>query len=273
MTTRPQRRSYYIHSFIFFTFHGLLHRVVLANVADVSEIFSASLFNIDAGAFWRRCVYIAMCFEKEKNWRRGIEWALVLRLSDFLEKGPAKMCILPFKGMFAQPIGRECLTSTASHQFTRFEPSARGSLERRQHPPAAHDFSSQKSRMYWPSLLLCTHNLQHSYMIWFPDSVNTVPHSIMSSAISEANISPSVISCVEDFQFLLYVLHSQNKDLRVSLRWLWRMASFGMLRRVALVRTDDTEELRASIIRVTRIGELGTTLAVTSNRRTLRFVA
>jgi hypothetical protein len=31
-----------------------------------------------------------------------------------------------------------------------------------------------------------------------------------------------------------------------------------MLRRVALVRTDVSEELRASIIRVTRIGELGT---------------
>jgi hypothetical protein len=39
---------------------------------------------------------------------------------------------------------------------------------------------------------------------------------------------------------------------------------------VALVRTDVSEELSASFIRVTRIGELGTTLAVTSNRRTLR---
>jgi acetylglutamate synthase len=36
-----------------------------------------------------------------------------------------------------------------------------------------------------------------------------------------------------------------------------------MLRRVALVRTDVLEELSASIIMVTRIGELGTTLAVT----------
>jgi hypothetical protein len=38
------------------------------------------------------------------------------------------------------------------------------------------------------------------------------------------------------------------------------MAFSGMLRRVALVRTDVSEELRASFIRVTRIGELGTTL-------------
>jgi hypothetical protein len=43
-----------------------------------------------------------------------------------------------------------------------------------------------------------------------------------------------------------------------------------MLRRVALVRTDVSEELSAFFIRVTRIGELGTTLAVTSNRLTLR---
>jgi hypothetical protein len=34
---------------------------------------------------------------------------------------------------------------------------------------------------------------------------------------------------------------------------------------VALIKTDGSEELGASIIRVTRIGELGTTLAVTSN--------
>jgi hypothetical protein len=39
---------------------------------------------------------------------------------------------------------------------------------------------------------------------------------------------------------------------------------------VALVSTDVSEEPSASFIRVTRIGELGTTLAVTNNRRTLR---
>jgi hypothetical protein len=42
-----------------------------------------------------------------------------------------------------------------------------------------------------------------------------------------------------------------------------------MFRRVALVRTDVSEELSASFIGVTRIGELGTTLAATSNRRAL----
>jgi hypothetical protein len=42
-----------------------------------------------------------------------------------------------------------------------------------------------------------------------------------------------------------------------------------MLRRVALVRTDVSEGLSASFIRATRIGEHGTTQAVTINRRTL----
>jgi hypothetical protein len=41
-----------------------------------------------------------------------------------------------------------------------------------------------------------------------------------------------------------------------------------MLRPVALIRTDVPEERSPSIIRVTRIGQLGITLAVTSNRRT-----
>jgi hypothetical protein len=50
------------------------------------------------------------------------------------------------------------------------------------------------------------------------------------------------------------------------------MVSSGMLRLMAVVRTDVSEELSASFIRVTRIGELGTTLAVTSNRHALVLV-
>jgi hypothetical protein len=44
-----------------------------------------------------------------------------------------------------------------------------------------------------------------------------------------------------------------------------------MLRRVALVKTDVSEELSASIIKLSKIGELGKTLAAYSNRRTLRI--
>jgi hypothetical protein len=48
------------------------------------------------------------------------------------------------------------------------------------------------------------------------------------------------------------------------------MVSSGMLRYVGLVRTDVSEEPNASFMWVTRIGELGPTLAVTSNRHTLQ---
>jgi hypothetical protein len=48
------------------------------------------------------------------------------------------------------------------------------------------------------------------------------------------------------------------------------MVSSGLVHRVALVRTDVSEDPGADVIRVTKIGELGTTQAATSNRRTLR---
>jgi hypothetical protein len=45
-----------------------------------------------------------------------------------------------------------------------------------------------------------------------------------------------------------------------------------MLCRVALLRADVSEELSATFIKVTRIGELGKTLAVNSNRRSVRWL-
>jgi hypothetical protein len=69
--------------------------------------------------------------------------------------------------------------------------------------------------------------------------------------------------------YAVYILYYVRRwETRISLEIL-RLPASGMLRRVALVRTDVSEELSASIIRVTRIGELGTTLAITSNRYTL----
>jgi hypothetical protein len=60
----------------------------------------------------------------------------------------------------------------------------------------------------------------------------------------------------------LWESNRKANEVRIMLR---RMASPGMLRRVALVRADVSEELSAFFIRVTRMGELGTSLAVTSN--------
>jgi hypothetical protein len=57
---------------------------------------------------------------------------------------------------------------------------------------------------------------------------------------------------------------------RTGLSRAWRMPSTGMLRFVALASTDVSEVRIASIIRVTRIGELATMLAVTNIRSTLR---
>jgi hypothetical protein len=50
------------------------------------------------------------------------------------------------------------------------------------------------------------------------------------------------------------------------------MSSSGMLQHVAFVSTDVLEEYIASIIRGTRIGEVGTTLAVASTRSRLRRI-
>jgi hypothetical protein len=55
-----------------------------------------------------------------------------------------------------------------------------------------------------------------------------------------------------------------------SVLFAFRMAYSEMLHSAALVRTDVSKERSASITMVTKIGELGTPLAVTSNRRTLR---
>jgi hypothetical protein len=72
---------------------------------------------------------------------------------------------------------------------------------------------------------------------------------------------------VQNHEVPLYVLRVQSKT-----KIFRRIASTEMLRRVALTRTDVSEEYFASIIRVIRIDELGRTLAVTSKRSPLRSV-
>jgi hypothetical protein len=68
--------------------------------------------------------------------------------------------------------------------------------------------------------------------------------------------------------FEVYKLTFSLQYLQLSEKKLRRMASSGVLRCVALVRTDVSEDVSASIIKVIRIGEVAT-LAVTNNRRTL----
>jgi hypothetical protein len=64
------------------------------------------------------------------------------------------------------------------------------------------------------------------------------------------------------FRDLTFVLMSPGL---LANKFKFRMPSSGTLCHVAVVRTDVSEEFSAFIIRVTRIGELGT-LAITSNR-------
>jgi hypothetical protein len=96
----------------------------------------------------------------------------------------------------------------------------------------------------------------------FPEHRSKKKHYKKSNSLS------STSGWVKNFQFSS---RTALRPIHSTVQWVlgYRMASSGMLRFVALVRTDVSVELSASIIRVTRIGELGTTLAVTSNRRTL----
>jgi hypothetical protein len=56
----------------------------------------------------------------------------------------------------------------------------------------------------------------------------------------------------------------------MNILYTGRMPSPGILCRVALVRTDVSEDRIAFIVRLRRLGELGIRLAVNSNRRKLR---
>jgi hypothetical protein len=66
---------------------------------------------------------------------------------------------------------------------------------------------------------------------------------------------------VWNYNFAHYLNFKSFKKIAI---YVTIMVSSGMLHRVALVRTDVSEEPSASFIRVTRIGKLGTTLAATS---------
>jgi hypothetical protein len=62
---------------------------------------------------------------------------------------------------------------------------------------------------------------------------------------------------------VVYGSETWSPTLKEEHRMRMKNGVFGMLRRVALVRTDVSEELSVSFIRVKIICELGTTLAAT----------
>jgi hypothetical protein len=117
------------------------------------------------------------------------------------------------------------------------------------------------------SLLLNVHNVSDVRQIEIHSAEPLVPgHTHLEVEIAIAKLkkykSPS------SDQILAELIQAGGETLvSVSDKLInSRMVSSGMLHRVALVRTDVSEELNSSFIRVTRIGELGKTLAVTSNR-------
>jgi hypothetical protein len=80
--------------------------------------------------------------------------------------------------------------------------------------------------------------------------------------LDQANAS--IRARLDTFQLCVYIICKPKESLKTS--------SSGTLRRVALVRTDVSEEHSASIIRV-KIGELGTTLGRTPIHVTLMMEA
>jgi hypothetical protein len=100
-------------------------------------------------------------------------------------------------------------------------------------------------------------------LLWFKVRIN-IGH------LQTLQINFRTHNMLEPCSLVQRLLDSASRILKIWLFWLWRMAFSGMLRYMALIRTKVSGELSASFIRVTRIGVLRTTLAVTSNRRTLR---
>jgi hypothetical protein len=130
-------------------------------------------------------------------------------------------------------------------------------------------------------LQYCVHKLLNSYFKESFSIMSDRPQFLAAAVILEH--SPShIISCIKCHVWdtlcnnSIYVWQCVKSDCIGKVRrckiWDFHSGDYeesGMLRHVALVRTDVSEEHNASIIRVTRIGELGT-LLVTSNRCTLR---
>jgi hypothetical protein len=104
--------------------------------------------------------------------------------------------------------------------------------------------------------LLVTANVPSSpiHVILMKETLNSSETSVLTTATRRSISEDAILQAV-----FMMVTSPKNTSLK-------RMPSYGMLCRVAFVRTRVSEKHSASIIRVTRNGELRTTLAVTSNR-------
>jgi hypothetical protein len=118
----------------------------------------------------------------------------------------------------------------------------------------------------WVSIEQCKGTLSWHKRLSF------IPCRLYSPRTSQFCEAPKMMQYRQDCRVSDFPSYSSEKvdHISESTYLSRRMPSSGMLRRGTLVRTDFSEELSASISRVTRIGELRTTLAVTSNRCTLR---
>jgi hypothetical protein len=90
----------------------------------------------------------------------------------------------------------------------------------------------------------------------------------------ETEFEMSPLSKSRDFWTLSIVRNTKWQKTQRYENWICfrTMSTYGMWRRVVLVRTDVSEEHIASIFRVKIISEVGTTLKLTSNCITLRKI-
>jgi hypothetical protein len=103
-------------------------------------------------------------------------------------------------------------------------------------------------------------------------SFNWITYTLLPCSLQERQATRETALHTNRPNTTLQRIQTTNFSARETTRFNKRIASSGMLRCVALVRTDVLEELSASIIRVTRIDELEM-LAVTSNLRRLLVMA